>query len=161
MKLIVGVDDGIILDVSRCVIVDSSDLGDADRALLETGTETESLSVANRLGVRLDRVLEGCGYGSLNYTNAISYDPQAIRQEIMERLPLLADGVADEEDKTIVDLLAWALTLSDIELSEIGHMILSDESPEVWGDYLGNIVLGVAWWKRVTESGRNNGDPSH
>ena len=61
--IIVGTDDGIILDVNRCAIFDENDLSEADQTLLNFGTESDALSVSNRHGTKLSDILEGCGYG--------------------------------------------------------------------------------------------------
>ena len=51
MKMIVvGMDDGIILDLKRCVIFDEDAIGDADQRVLNFGTEADAISVADRHG---------------------------------------------------------------------------------------------------------------
>lgn len=164
MKLIVGVDDGIILDVKRCVIVDHHALSESERTLLDSGTEEQAIAVAYRHGRSLYEVLDGCGYGQLNYANAVAYSPDAMRDEIMSKVDNLRKSVTDvdesmrEELSEMVSLLDWALTLPEEDLFQIGYFILSDESEEVWGQYFANVVLGVAWWRSITESRKSDED---
>lgn len=163
MKLIVGVDDGIILDVKRCVIVDHHALSESERTLLDSGTEEQAIAVAYRHGRSLYEVLDGCGYGQLNYANAIAYSPDAMRDELASRMEVIKQSAVDtsdlyEDDKAVVDLMEWALTLPDDDLFQIGYFIVSDESEEVWGSFFANIILGVAWWRSITESRKSDED---
>lgn len=149
MKLIIGIDDGIILDAKRCVLVDDDALGEADRALLDNGTEAEALAVANRIGKSLHAILAGCGYGDLHYGNAIAYSPVSIRDELSARVEEIS-----EIDEEVGKIMAWGLSLTDNDLDMIGSSILTEEIPEVWGHYFENIVMALDYWhdQTITES---------
>ena len=139
MKLIIGIDDGIILDAKRCVLVDDSELGEADRALLDNGTEAEAIGVAYRIGKSLHDILAGCGWGDLHYANSIAYSPSAIRYELTEKVNAIS-----EVDEDIASVMRWGLTADDATLNAVGEIILADESVEVWGDYFSNIILALS-----------------
>lgn len=152
MKLIIGIDDGIILDMKRCVLIDDEELGEADRALLDNGTEAEALAVANRIGKSLHSILAGCGYGDLHYGNAVPYTPVSIRDELEARVEEIRNI-----DTEVAEIMDWGLSLTNNDLDMIGSSILAEESKEVWGDYFANIVLALAYWhnQTITESETN------
>lgn len=125
-KVIVGVDDGIILDASRCVVIDTDDLGEADIELLSNGTELEAITVANRLGRRLDVIGEQCGWGDLHYTNCLSLSPEALRDEASALY-------GSTDDRMAQAILEWVAHLSDDKLSDMAYFILeSDTLWDVW-----------------------------
>lgn len=127
--IIVGTDDGIILDVSRCAIFDENELSEADQTLLNYGTESDSLSVANRHGIKLSDILEGCGYGDLNYNNSLALSPLALRSEFAEfaEFPELLP-VAE-----VKAILEWGSKLSDTQLMNLAAYALQDD--DLWNQW--------------------------
>jgi hypothetical protein len=134
--IIVGTDDGIILDVSRCAIFDENELSEADQTLLNFGTESDALSVANRHGIKLSDILEGCGYGDLNYYNSLALSPLALRSEFAEfpeLLPADLDGVAE-----VKAILEWGSKLSDTQLMNLAAYALQDD--DLWNQWRTTVV---------------------
>ena len=131
MMIVVGLDDGIILDLSRCVIFDDSTIGDADQRLLNVGTESDAISVATRHGVKLDNLLARSGYGELHYGNCLSLTPSALHQEFVE-IPALLPENSDEIEgvKAIKELFAWGASLTPEELVDLSNNIMMDE--DMW-----------------------------
>lgn len=134
--IIVGTDDGIILDVSRCAIFDENELSEADQTLLNFGTESDSLSVANRHGVKLSDILEGCGYGDLNYNNSLALSPLALRSEFEEFPELLPDDI--EGVAEVKAILEWGSKLSDTQLMNLSAYALQDD--ELWNQWRTTVV---------------------
>ena len=151
--IIVGLDDGIILDVSRCVIFDESALGDAEQRLLNFGTESDALAVADRCGTKLSNILEECGYGDLRYSNSLSLSPNALRDEFMSLPDLLPETSVDvaglAEMKAVLE---WGNTLDDAQLSEIAEYAMQDD--DLWAQWRTTIVgtLHYLHHIRVTET---------
>lgn len=131
MMVVVGLDDGIILDLSRCVIFDDEAIGDADQRLLNVGTESDAISVAERHGTKLHSILARCGYGELHYGNCLSLSPSALHTEFVE-LPTLLTDVPDEVEglPNIKEMFAWGASLGFDELEELAEYILQDD--ELW-----------------------------
>ena len=136
--VIVGLDDGIILDASRCVFFNTENIGEADMTLLDCGTETEAISVANRWGKNLFQVLTLCGFGDLNYYNCLSLTPRALREEF---------GVLSEltfsDNPQLGNITKWASELSDEELSDIAEFIL--QSDDLWDVWRIHVVEAMMW----------------
>jgi hypothetical protein len=134
--IIVGTDDGIILDVSRCAIFDENELSEADQTLLNFGTESDALSVANRHGIKLSDILEGCGYGDLNYYNSLALSPLALRSEFEEFPELLPEGI--EGVAEVKAILEWGSKLSDTQLMNLAAYALQDD--ELWNQWRTTVV---------------------
>ncbi len=151
--IIVGLDDGIILDVSRCVIFDESALGDAEQRLLNFGTESDALAVADRCGTKLSNILDGCGYGDLSYYNSLSLSPNALRSEFMalpDLLPSQSVDVAGLEE--IKAVLEWGASLTDTQFTELAEYAMQDD--DLWSQWRTTIVgaLQDKYHSRVTET---------
>lgn len=149
--IIVGTDDGIILDVNRCAIFDENDLSEADQTLLNFGTESDALSVSNRHGTKLSDILEGCGYGDLHYNNCLPLTPLALRQEFIELPELLPDSqVAGVED--IKEVFAWGASLTDEQYEYLSDYIQQDD--ELWAQWRISVVDALQWMytQHITES---------
>jgi hypothetical protein len=145
MKMIVvGMDDGIILDLNRCVILDEDAIGDADQRLLNFGTESDALAVADRHGAKLSSILEGCGYGDLHYGNCLALTPNALRDEFVEIPTLLVDvpesieGVAE-----IKEVLTWGASLNNNQMRLLASYILQDD--ELWTTWRTAVVTALEW----------------
>jgi len=134
--IIVGTDDGIILDVSRCAIFDENELSEADQTLLNFGTESDALSVANRHGIKLSDILEGCGYGDLNYYNSLALSPLALRSEFEEFPELLPDDI--EGVAEVKAILEWGSKLSDTQLMNLAAYALQDD--DLWNQWRTTVV---------------------
>jgi hypothetical protein len=134
--IIVGTDDGIILDVSRCAIFDENELSEADQTLLNFGTESDALSVANRHGIKLSDILEGCGYGDLNYYNSLALSPLALRSEFEEFPELLPDDI--EGVSEVKAILEWGSKLSDTQLMNLAAYALQDD--DLWNQWRTTVV---------------------
>lgn len=137
--VVVGVDDGIILDLSRCVILDEATLGEADRELLNFGTDTDALSVANRLGESLIGILEGCGYGDLNYFNCIALSPTALREEFAELPSLFPENLENADH--LREILEWGTKLNDEQLDFLSAYILQDDA--LWSQWRSSVVASL------------------
>lgn len=134
--IIVGTDDGIILDVSRCAIFDENELSEADQTLLNFGTESDALSVANRHGINLSDILEGCGYGDLNYYNSLALSPLALRSEFEEFPELLPNDI--EGVSEVKAILEWGSKLSDTQLMNLAAYALQDD--DLWNQWRTTVV---------------------
>ena len=134
--IIVGTDDGIILDVSRCAIFDENELSEADQTLLNFGTESDALSVANRHGIKLSDILEGCGYGDLNYYNSLALSPLALRSEFEEFPELLPNDI--EGVSEVKAILEWGSKLSDTQLMNLAAYALQDD--DLWNQWRTTVV---------------------
>jgi len=134
--IIVGTDDGIILDVSRCAIFDENELSEADQTLLNFGTESDALSVANRHGIKLSDILEGCGYGDLNYYNSLALSPLALRSEFEEFPELLPNDI--EGVSEVKAILEWGSKLSDTQLMSLAAYALQDD--DLWNQWRTTVV---------------------
>lgn len=163
MKIIVvGMDDGIILDTNRCVILDESKLTINEKTLLDTGTEMEALTIAERHGIPLRHILQGCGYGDLHYGNCVPFSPATLREEFTE-LPSLFPEVFDikltdvmnssiaDDIKEMGDVLKWGASLSNEELHMIAQHAIQDD--ELWSQWRATIIESLLEYKNtVTES---------
>lgn len=136
--IIVGTDDGIILDVSRCAIFDENELSEADQTLLNFGTESDALSVANRHGTKLSDILEGCGYGDLNYYNSLALSPLALRSEF-EEFPYISDEV--EGVAEVKAILEWGSKLSDTQLMNLAAYALQDD--DLWNQWRTTVIWAL------------------
>ena len=134
--IIVGTDDGIILDVNRCAIFDENDLSEADQTLLNFGTESDALSVSNRHGTKLSDILEGCGYGDLNYYNSLALSPLALRSEFEEFPELLPNDI--EGVSEVKAILEWGSKLSDTQLMNLAAYALQDD--DLWNQWRTTVV---------------------
>lgn len=150
--IVVGMDDGIILDLSRCVIFDEDAIGDADQRLLNFGTESDALSVADRHGTKLSNILEGCGYGDLHYNNCLPLTPIALRQEFTEIPSLLPDGEL-EGLAEVKQTLAWGASLDAEQFRYLADVVQQDD--ELWQQWRVSVVDALQWMhtKHITESG--------
>jgi hypothetical protein len=152
MKMIVvGMDDGIILDLKRCVIFDEDAIGDADQRVLNFGTEADAISVADRHGKKLSNILEACGFGDLHYNNCLPLTPIALRQEFIELPELLPDiQVAGVED--IKDAFAWGASLTDEQYAYLSDYIQQDDA--LWAQWRMSVVDALQWMytQHITES---------
>jgi len=83
-KIIICQQSGTILYVEHCVIVDVDELSEQDQEEIFQGGDGDVLELAEQLGKELEPMLEGCGYGDLNYSNSIAFSPVAIQQELQE-----------------------------------------------------------------------------
>lgn len=146
--IIVGLDDGIILDLDRCVIIESDSLSEAEHHSLDFGTEVEALTVAQRHGVRLSHILQNCGYGDLNYSNCLSYSPTAICMEIDE---MLATAELETEQR---DLLAWARQLGNQGLEDIASIAMQFD--ELWSVWRYALLASIVEYKNYTETQEPN-----
>ena len=145
MKMIVvGMDDGIILDLNRCVIFDEDAIGDADQRLLNFGTESDALAVADRHGAKLSNILEGCGYGDLHYNNCFPLSPKVLRQEFTE-IPTLIGDVPDDIDGVshIKQVLAWGASLDNKSFQRLADYI--QQSDELWTAWRTEVVMALEW----------------
>lgn len=137
--IIVGMDDGIILDVNRCVLFDENTLGEADQNLLNFGTESDALSVANRHGERLSDILEGCGYGDLNYFNSLAMSPDALRSEFTELPTVLPEGVEGVEE--VIKVLNWGASLSNDQLLNLSAYAMQDD--DLWSAWRTALIIAL------------------
>lgn len=142
--IVVGLDDGIVLDLNRCVIFDESTLSENERHLLDFGTEVESLTIAQRHGVRLSHILENCGYGDLNYSNCLSYSPTAICMEIDE---MLATAELETEQR---DSLTWARQLGNQGLEDIASIAMQFDG--LWNVWRYTLLASIIEYKNYTET---------
>lgn len=151
--IVVGMDDGIILDLSRCVIFDENSIGDADQRLLNFGTESDALSVADRHGKKLSNILEACGFGDLHYNNCLPLTPIALRQEFIE-LPDLLPDVEVEGVSDIKDAFAWGASMTDEQCSLLSDYVQQDD--ELWTQWRVSVVDALQWMytNHITESGK-------
>lgn len=83
-KIIICQQSGTILYVEHCVIVDTDELSEQDQEEIFQGGDGDVLELAEQMGKELRPMLEGCGYGDLNYSNSIAFSPVAIQQELQE-----------------------------------------------------------------------------
>jgi hypothetical protein len=81
-KIIICQQSGTILYVEHCVIVDVDELSEQDQEEIFQGGDGDVLELAEQMGKELRPMLEGCGYGDLNYSNCIAFSPDAIQQEL-------------------------------------------------------------------------------
>jgi hypothetical protein len=152
MKMIVvGMDDGIILDLNRCVIFDENAIGDADQRLLNFGTESDALSVADRHGTKLSNILEACGYGDLHYNNCLPLTPIALRQEFTELPSLLPDGEVEGLSE-VKQTLAWGASLDEEQFRYLADIVQQDD--ELWSQWRVSIIDALQWMhaKHITET---------
>lgn len=149
--IVVGMDDGIILDLSRCVIFDEDAIGDADQRLLNFGTESDALSVADRHGTKLSNILEACGYGDLHYNNCLPLTPISLRQEFLELPSLLPDGDI-EGLAEVKQTLAWGAQLDNEQMQHLADIIQQDD--ELWTQWRVSVVDSLQWMhaQHITES---------
>ena len=142
--IIVGTDDGIILDVTRCAIFNESQLSEADQTLLNFGTESDALSVANRHGTKLSYILDGCGYGDLHYGNCLAVSPLTLHQEFVE-IPALLVDVPDHIEGTqrIKQVLEWGASLDKEQLELLSSYIMQDD--ELWTHWRTSVVSALDW----------------
>ena len=136
--IIVGMDDGIILDANKCVILDESTLDVHERTLLDSGTDTEAMRIAERHGVALRNILQGCGYGELHYGNCLAVTPSVLHQEFVEVPALIPEG-SDEVAgvQTLKELFAWGASLSYEDLKNLCNDIIMDD--ELWGAWQNSV----------------------
>lgn len=143
--LIVGLDDGIILDMKRCVFFNAEELGEADKRLLDFGTETEAISVANREGENLFEVLQRSAFGTLNYGNTIAMTPEVLKEEFASLVSFLESSEhpwENDEEKTLLRTMAtWAMNLPDEELYIIAYHAM--ESDDLWSVWRTQIMDGM------------------
>lgn len=155
--IIVGMDDGIILDLNRCVILEESDLSINEKTLLDTGTEMEALTIAERHGTSLRRILEACGYGDLHYRNCLSLSPFVLRTEFSELPSLFPDQLNDDSISGVKEMretLAWGASLSDEQLNYIAQHALQDD--ELWSQWRATVIDSLLAYKQhITESQSN------
>jgi hypothetical protein len=141
--IIVGTDDGIILDVSRCAIFDENELSEADQTLLNFGTESDALSVSNRHGTKLSDILEGCGYGDLHYGNCLALTPITLQQEFEEIPEMIGDVDHIEGAQEIKKILEWGAHLNKNQFDLLSSYILQDD--ELWIHWRTAVVTALDW----------------
>jgi hypothetical protein len=152
--IVVGMDDGIILDLNRCVILDESALSVNEKTLLDTGTEMEALTIAERHGVSLRHIMQGCGYGDLHYGNSFPLTPIMLRTEFSELPSLFPEQLNNDTIvgvKEMRETLAWGASLSDEQLHHIAQDVLQDD--ELWSQWRASVIESLLSYKAtITES---------
>jgi hypothetical protein len=102
-KLIICQQSGTILYVEHCTIVDTNELTAEEVKTLFEGGDGDAIEIADQVGKELRPMLDGCGYGDLNYSNCIAFSPNAIRQELEENIefyfPMAVDDPEGEESE--------------------------------------------------------------
>lgn len=155
--IIVGMDDGIILDLNRCVILDESKLSINEKTLLDTGTEMEALTIAQRHGASLRPILEGCGYGDLHYNNCLPLTPLTLREEFSELPSLFPDQLNNDSIlgiKEMRETLAWGASLDASQFRIISDYIQQDD--ELWSQWRATVIDALLAYKHyITESQSN------
>jgi len=97
-KIIICQQSGTILYVEHCVIVDTDELSEQDQEEIFEGGDGDVIELADQMGKELRPMLDGCGYGDLNYSNCIAFSPNAIRQEIEENIEFYFPMAIDDPE---------------------------------------------------------------
>ncbi len=128
-KFIININDGTVVGLEGCVIVDDLDFDDKAKELWADweigGNDSDACELGEYIGKDLTRILGNCGFGDLNYGNTIAFSPQALREEFEARLNA---GVWDEDP-----YFKRALKFTDVELDAFGSYILGNDY--IWNVY--------------------------
>lgn len=119
-KIIINRHDGTVTDLEGAFILDLEKLDNPTRMLwaewLDTGSDEVACKIAT-LGESLKAILEGCGFGDLDYGNAYAYSALSLRDEI----DAFADGGYDYE------WLDKAKKLTNEQLDYLGRELMSND----------------------------------
>lgn len=128
-KFIININDGTVVDLEGCVIIDDLDLDDKGKELWdewnECGSDTVARELGEHAGKNLTRILGNCGFGDLNYGNTMAFSPQALREEFEAKLDA---GVWGDDP-----YIQRALKFTDEEFDAFGSYILGNDY--IWTVY--------------------------
>lgn len=120
-KILICEQSGTILYVEHCVIVDTDDLTEDDAKTLFEGGDGDAIEIADQYGKWVKPMLDGCGYGDLNYSNCIAFSPNAIRQELEENIEFYFPMANDDPDGEESEDAAQAKYFTDLVQSKMGQ----------------------------------------
>lgn len=116
-KFIVNTMDGTLCDLTGSVIVDTDNMDDAGKALLEEWYEGGNNNTASEIGQIYGISVESFLDNTLTYGNTVAFDVRSMKDEVLARI----EGGFDDE--------VWqrAQTLTDEQLEEIGMFCINND----------------------------------
>lgn len=128
-KFIININDGTVVGLEGCVIVDDLDFDDKAKELWADweigGNDSDACELGEYIGKDLTRILGNCGFGDLNYGNTMAFSPQALREEFEAKLDA---GVWGDDP-----YIQRALKFTDDELEAFSSYILGNDY--IWTVY--------------------------
>lgn len=128
-KFIININDGTVVDLEGCVLVDDLDFDDKAKVMWEEwqvgGNDGDARELGEYAGKNLKRILGNCGFGDLNYGNTMAFSPDALREEFEEKKNA---GVWEDDP-----YFARALRFTDEELEAFSSYILGNDY--IWTVY--------------------------
>lgn len=126
---IINTNDGTVVDLEGCVLVNDIDFDDKAKVIWEEwqvgGNDGDARELGEYAGKDLKRILGNCGFGDLNYGNTVAFSPDALREEFQAKLDA---GMWDDDP-----YVQRALKFTDDEFSAFSSYILGNDY--IWNVY--------------------------